>query len=296
MPTGVTTVVDGRQLSLTHLDKALWPDGWTKGEALHFYARIAPVMLPHLRRRPASFLRLPEGVEGQSFYVKNPPSGTPPWVARADVPSRTEGAKEHVTVDDVASLIALANLGCLEVHVPQWTAPTPELHDRLVVDLDPGPGVTIVECAQVALAARELLARDGLTAVVKTSGSKGLHLYAPLERASADRVVGYAQSLARALAGALPDRVTATMVKAARPGKVFVDWSQNNTAKTTVAPYSLRARPVPAVSTPVTWAEVESCARPEQLAFTPEQVLERVERDGDLLAALLDPAKAGPLP
>jgi bifunctional non-homologous end joining protein LigD len=291
-----TATVEGRRLTLTHLDKPLWPTGWTKGEALHYYARIASVMLPHVRRRPASFLRFPEGVDAQTFYVKNPPPGTPRWVARADVPSHSEGAKEHVTVDDVASLIALANLGCLEVHVPQWTAPAADLHDRLVVDLDPGPGVTIERCARIALAARTLLANDGLIAAVKVSGSKGLHVYAPLDRTPAARVSAYARSLARALAAALPDQVTATMAKAARPGKVFVDWSQNHTAKTTVAPYSLRAGATPSVSAPVSWQEVESCVRPEQLAFTPEQVITRAERDGDLLADLLDPSLAGTLP
>lgn len=296
MPPGVAATVEGRRLSLTHLDKPLWLDGWTKGQALHYYAQVAQAMLPHVHRRPASFLRFPDGVESQAFYVKTPPPGLPSWVALADVPSRTEGTKPHVTVDDLASLIAMGNLGCLELHVPQWTAPTPHLHDRLVVDLDPGPGVTIVQCAKVALAARALLAHDGLTCAVKTSGSKGLHLYAPLRPSPADRVSAYARSMARALAGALPDRVTATMAKAARPGKVFVDWSQNNTAKTTVAPYSLRARSSPTVSTPVTWHEIENCRRPEQLAFTPEQVVERVERHGDLLADLLDPRLAARLP
>ena len=163
MSPGVATTVEGRRLSLSHLDKPLWPDGWTKGQALHYYAQVAQVMLPHVQRRPASFLRFPDGVDGQAFYVKTPPPGVPRWVPRADVPSRTEGTKPHVTVDDLASLIALGNLGCLEIHVPQWTAPTPDLHDRLVVDLDPGPGVTIVQCAKVALAARALLAHDGLT-------------------------------------------------------------------------------------------------------------------------------------
>ena len=294
MPAGVVTTVDGRRLALTNLDKPLWPNGWTKGEALHYYAQVAAVMLPHVRRRAAAFLRMPDGVEGQTFYVKNPPNGTPSWVARADVPSRS-GAKEHVTVDDLPSLVALANLGCLEVHVPQWSAPKAAVHDRLVVDLDPGPGTTVVDCARVALAARAVLARDGLTGAVKTSGSKGLHLYAPLRRTPAERAVAYAKSLARALTTALPGLVTATMAKAERPGKVFVDWSQNTTAKTTVAPYSLRARSVPSVSTPISWDEVEACTRPEQLSFSPDQVIARVDHYGDLLADLLDPALAAKL-
>lgn len=296
MPPGTPATVDGKHLTLTHLDKPLWPDGWTKGQALHYYARIAPLMLPHLRRRPASFLRLPEGVDGPSFYVKSPPQGTAPWVARAEVPSRTEGTKEHVSVDDLASLIALANLGCLEVHVPQWSAPYPDRHDRLVIDLDPGPGATILDCARVALAARALLARDGLTCVAKSSGAKGLHLYAPLAAAPAQRAEAYARSLARALVTALPGQVTATMAKSARTGKVFVDWSQNNTKKTTVAPYSLRARPdAPGVSTPLSWREIETAKHPNQFVFSPEQVLERAERHGDLLADLLDPALAATL-
>jgi bifunctional non-homologous end joining protein LigD len=295
MPAGVVTTVDGRRLTLTHLDRPLWPNGWTKGEALHYYAQVASVMLPHLRRRAVSFLRMPDGVEGQTFYVKNPPNGTPPWVARAEAPSR-EGAKEHLTLDDLPSLMAMANLGCLEVHVPQWSAPDASVHDRLVVDLDPGPGATVVDCARVALAARAVLARDGLTGAVKTSGSKGLHLYASLDRAPAERAVAYAKSLARALSAALPGLVTATMAKAERTGKVFVDWSQNTTAKTTVAAYSLRAKATPCVSTPVGWDEVEACTRPEQLSFTPDQVVARVDRYGDLLADLLDPALAAELP
>ena len=296
MPAGVVTTVGGRRLTLTHLDKPLWPNGWTKGEALHYYAQVAAVMLPHVRRRAVAFLRMPDGVDGQTFYVKNPPNGTPDWVARTDVPSRSEGAKEHVTLDDLASLVALANLGCLEVHVPQWSAPDAKVHDRLVVDLDPGPGMTVVDCARVALAARAVLARDGLTGVVKTSGSKGLHLYASLDHAPAERAVAYAKSLARALSAALPGLVTATMAKAERGGKVFVDWSQNTTAKTTVAAYSLRARAAPAVSTPVSWDEVEACTRPEQMVFTPDQVVARVRRYGDLLADLLDPSLAAELP
>ncbi|GAB2622054.1 non-homologous end-joining DNA ligase [Streptomyces capparidis] len=292
MPQRTVTTVDGRRLVLTNLDKVLWPaTGTTKAEALHYYARIAPVMLPHVRHRAASFLRFPDGVDGERFYTKQPPQGVPSWVPTVEVPA-SEGPRRHVSVDDLPSLMAMANLAALEIHVPQWCDGDPDTHDRLVVDLDPGPGVGMVECCRVALLLREELAEEGIEVWAKTSGAKGLHLYAPLDAWPAAPAVDRARDLARRLEAAHPDLVVHRMAKALRPGKVFVDWSQNASAKTTAAPYTLRARPEPAVSAPVGWDEVASCTRPEQLVFTPEQVVARAERHGDLLAGLLDPERA----
>ncbi|WP_354638474.1 non-homologous end-joining DNA ligase [Kitasatospora camelliae] len=287
MPERQVTEVEGHRLVLSHLDKVLWPDtGWTKGEALYYYARVAPAMLPHLRGRPATFLRFPSGVGEAGFFAKNPPPGLPDWVHTLTVPSH-EGPKDRVTVDDLATLMTVANGYALELHVPQWSAATgPGHHDRLVIDLDPGPGTDLTDCCRVALLIRDHLAEDGLTALPKTSGSKGLHLYAALRPAPAEEVVGYAKRLAERLARTHPDLVVSRMAKALRRGRVFVDWSQNATAKTTAAPYTLRATPVPGVSTPLTWREVEHCTDPEEFGFTPDAVLARVESDGDLLADL----------
>ncbi|GGO95922.1 non-homologous end-joining DNA ligase [Wenjunlia tyrosinilytica] len=295
MPERTATTVEGRSLVLSNLDKVLWPaTGTTKAEALHYYARIAPAMLPHLRERPASFVRFPDGVEAERFYTKNPPPGLPEWVATVRVNGK-DGVRSHVVVNDLPSLMALANLAALEMHVPQWRDSRPDSHDRLVIDLDPGPGVGLVECCHVALLLREAMEEEGLSVWAKTSGAKGLHLYAPLTGLPEARVSGYAKSLARRFEDSHPDLVVHRMAKALRPGKVFVDWSQNATAKTTAAPYTLRARPVPAVSTPVSWEEIAECASPEDLAFTPEQVVERVAEHGDLLEGLLDPAAASDL-
>ncbi|MEU9128434.1 non-homologous end-joining DNA ligase [Kitasatospora sp. NPDC048540] len=295
MPERQVTEVEGRRLVLSHLDKVLWPaTGWTKGEALYYYAQIAPAMLPHLLRRPATFLRFPAGIGEEGFFAKNPPPGLPEWVHTLTVPTH-EGPKDRVAVDDLATLMTVANGYALELHVPQWTADTgPTHHDRLVVDLDPGPGADLTDCCRVALLIRDHLAADGLHAHPKTSGSKGLHLYAALTPAPAKAVSGYAKALAERLAADHPALVVSRMAKALRRRRVFVDWSQNATAKTTAAPYTLRATAVPGVSAPVSWAEIEACTRAEELSFTPDQVLERHAADGDLLAPLL--TDAGPLP
>lgn len=281
-----TTTVEGRRLVLTNLDKVLWPaTGMTKSEALHYYAGVASAMLPHISGRAASFLRFPDGVDARPFYIKHPPPGLPSWVSTMEVPGR-EGAKTHVCVNDLASLMAVANLAALEIHVPQWGTLGPEAHDRLVVDLDPGPGRDIVACCQVALLVREALASDGLETWAKTSGAKGLHLYAPLPGRTGREATAYAKAIAQRLEGDHPDLVVHRMAKGIRPGRVFVDWSQNSTAKTTAAPYTLRAQSIPTVSTPVSWEEVAACRRPEQLAFGPDQVLSRVAEHGDLMAGL----------
>jgi bifunctional non-homologous end joining protein LigD len=277
--------VEGRRLKVTNLDKVLYPEtGFTKGQVIDYYARIAPVLLPHLKDRPVTLRRYPNGVDGQSFYEKNVARHAPEWVRteRLPTPGSSKGNEylDFVLIEDLATLAWVANLAALELHVPQWTVGNDP--DLLVFDLDPGPPATVVECCQVALWLQEELAEGGYTAWPKTSGSKGMQLYVPVEPDEMD-TWEYAKKLAGRLAKAYPKQVVATMAKAVRPGKVFIDWSQNKPAKTTVAPYSLRARARPTVSTPVTWQEVEDCERVEDLTVTADEVRGRVEEFGDLL-------------
>jgi bifunctional non-homologous end joining protein LigD len=287
----ITVQAGRRRLTLSNLDKVLFPDGYTKGEVIHYYSRIAPVLLPHLAGRPVTFIRFPHGVGGQQFFEKNVAKGAPAWIRTAILPSSgsSSGTIEYALLDELPALVWAANMAALELHVPQWTVgpgPARRNPDRLVFDLDPGPGTTIVECCRVAERLRDILVDDGLTPFAKTSGSQGMQLYCGIRTRSPERPSAYAKALAQRLTAETPDRVTATMAKAARPGKVFIDWSQNNPAKTTVAPYSLRGRDHPTVSTPITWDEVEACRRAAQLVFTADDVLDRVEEIGDLFADL----------
>ena len=286
--------VDGRTLKLSNLDKVLYPrSGTTKGEVLNYYAQVSPAMLPLLRDRCATRVRWPNGVEKQSFFEKNIPNGTPPWVRTAEVP--TTGSRAQASgrakngdilvfpiVDDLATLTWLANLAALELHVHQWTvtrAGKPRKANRLVIDLDPGDGAGLHECCQVALMVRDKLEERGLETDAVTSGSKGLHLYAALEkRLDSEDSTALAKEVADELAREQSRLVTATMTKSKRSGKVFLDWSQNAGSKTTLSPYSLRGRELPTVATPVTWDEVEAGAEDvlglEQFRF--EEVLERL--------------------
>ncbi|MEU8788679.1 non-homologous end-joining DNA ligase [Streptomyces sp. NPDC048643] len=289
------TEVEGRRLALSNLEKVLYPaTGFTKGEVLHYYATVADVLLPHLRDRPVSFLRYPDGPDGQVFFTKNVPPGTPGWVRTAEVP-RTEGPALMVLLQDLASLMWAANL-VTEFHTPQWTISTPGIADRIVFDLDPGAPASVVECCEVALWLRERLAADGFEAYAKSSGSKGLHLLAAVAPTPSDEVSDYAKDLALEAEKALPGLVVHRMTKSLRPGKVFVDWSQNAGRKTTATPYTLRARAEPTVSAPVTWDEVEECRKPVDLVFRAPDVTERVARIGDLMAPLLDHEHPRPLP
>jgi len=284
--------VEGRHVTLTNLEKVLYPNGFTKGQVVDYYSRIAPFLLPHLAGRAVTRKRYPDGVQGAVFFEKNAPRGTPDWVHTEVLPSPgsskgragSSGDKpgiEYVVIDDLATLVWTANLAALELHTHLWrigsTAP-----DLLVFDLDPGQPATIVECCEVALLLRD---RVDLELFPKTSGSKGMQLYA---KAPGGDTSAYAKQLAEELERSHPDLVVSRMTKAVRPGKVFVDWSQNNPAKTTVTVYSLRARDEPTVSTPVSWDEVAACRRPGDLVFTSDDVLARVEADGDLFAPLLD--------
>jgi bifunctional non-homologous end joining protein LigD len=288
--------IEGRRLSLSNLDKVLYPDtGFTKGEVIDYYARIAPVMLPHLRDRPATRKRYPNGVDGGFFFEKNAPSHTLEWVRTVTLPAlgstKDRDEVNYIVVDDLPTLVWLANLAALELHVPQWkVGPRGGMRDAdlLVFDLDPGPPATIVECCRVAELIREALAEDGMQGWAKTSGSKGLQLYVPVKPVSWERTHGYAKTLAERLESEHPDLVVSKMTKVLRPRKVLVDWSQNSYAKTTVAAYSLRARAAQTVSTPVTWDEVDSCTAPDQLRFLADEVLARVDEHGDLFALLLD--------
>jgi bifunctional non-homologous end joining protein LigD len=285
--------VDGRQLHVSNLEKVLFPEvSFTKAQVIDYYVRIAPVLLPHLSGRPVTFTRWPDGVEGQAFFEKNSARHAPDWVRRVRVPSpgssRGRETLDMVVLETVADLAWAANLAALELHVPQWQVGSrlqPALPDLLVLDLDPGPDAGILECCEVAERLRERLVADGLDPVVKTSGSKGVQVYAPIRVTDREHPSRYARVLAQELSAETPDRVVWRMEKVLRPGKVLVDWSQNNPAKTTVAPYSLRARPDAPVSAPIGWDEVEAVldgADPGSLRFRTEDVLARVEDYGDL--------------
>ena len=290
--------VEDRHLKLTNLEKVLYPeDGFTKGQVIDYYRRVAPFLLPHIVHRPVTFRRYPNGVDGNSFFEKDVSRHAPDWVGtvRLAVPSSTTDREtaDFPLLDGLPALIWAANLAALELHVPQWrVGPKGGKHppDLVVFDLDPGEPANLVECCRVAELIQEVLAEDGLTGYPKTSGAKGLQLYVPVKVSSAERTSRYAKELATRLAGEHPELVTAVMAKNRRHGKVFVDWDQNRPTKTTVAPYSLRARDHPTVSTPVTWDEVRACREHDDLVFDAEDVLERVEADGDPLADMAEHA------
>lgn len=291
----VTVEVDGRRLKLSNLDKVLYPEtGFRKGEVIDYYVRIAPVLLPHIADRPLTLLRYPDGVDGQSFFEKDVSRHAPDWVRTAEVPtpgsSKGSESLDFAIVQDLPTLVWVANLASLELHVPQWTVGPRNGRrepDLLVFDLDPGPPATIVECCRVASRLREFLEADGLEVYPKSSGSKGMQLYSPVRVSNPRHTSDYAKSLAERLAAEAPDRVVARMTKALRKGKVFIDWSQNNPNKTTIAPYSLRARARPTVSTPLTWDEVDGCEQVEDVTFVTDDVLARVDEHGDLFDGLL---------
>ncbi|OLB81725.1 MAG: ATP-dependent DNA ligase [Actinobacteria bacterium 13_2_20CM_2_71_6] len=290
MPDRLLVRVGDRELELSNLDKVLYPAmGFTKGEVIDYYTRVAPVLLPHIEQRPLTRIRYPNGVDGKGFFEKNAPGGVPRWVRVETLPApgstKDRETLDYVVADDLPTLVYLANLAALELHVPQWRVGSAG-PDRLVVDLDPGAPAGLPECAEVALMLRERLAADGLTAYPKTSGRKGMQLMCALAgEQPADVVSGYARVVAEELARSRPRLITARMAKNLRPGKVFIDWSQNNAAKTTVAPYSLRAEATPTVSAPLGWDEVEAGeVRPLRSA----EVLDRIDGYGDLMAGLCE--------
>ncbi|HTW11240.1 MAG TPA: DNA ligase D [Solirubrobacteraceae bacterium] len=291
---GVEIEVEGRTLKLSNLDKVLYPQtGLTKSDVIAYYMRIAPVLLPHLHDRPLTLKRYPDGVQGKFFYEKRSPAHRPDWVEVVTVPSdRAKGEIPYTLCQDLPTLIWLANLADIELHPLLSLGEDVSRPTALAFDLDPGAPATIVECCEVALHLRELFEQLGLHALAKTSGSKGLQVYVPLNQPS----VSYADTkpFARAVAELFEQRhpklVVSAQARQQRQGKVLIDWSQNDEHKTTVSVYSLRAKEPPGVSTPLAWSEVESCARkrdPELLSFAPEQVLTRVMQDGDLFGDLL---------
>ncbi len=290
------TTIGGRELSVSNLDKEFYPEnGFTKGQLIDYYVRIAEVMLPHIRERPLTMRRYPNGVEGKSFFEKHIPSHAPDWVSSVPVPT-ADGHEDivYAMANDVATLAWAANLGNIEFHVPLWHVgrrrKLPANPDFMVFDLDPGEGTSIVECCVVAGFITEELEKDGVEAFAKTSGSKGLQLYAPAGSKSTwegvrDRAYGIAQKLETDHR----DLVVSNMRRSLREGRVLIDWSQNHPAKTTVAVYSVRARTRPTVSTPVTAEEVRRCAKQKKaalLVFETSDVLARVEQHGDLFAPL----------
>lgn len=281
--------IDGRTLSVSNLDKVLYPAvGFTKAQVIDYYLRVAPVALAHLGDRGLTLRRFPNGVDGQSFYEKRCPGHRPDWVRTTPGPGDRSGPIGYCVLDSVPAIVWAANLAALELHAPMARAGDPEQPTMVVFDLDPGEPAAMRECCQVALDIAEVLDAVGLRAWAKTSGSKGLQLYVPLNTSHThEHASEFARAVAQLLERRHPKRITSEMTKALRPNKVFIDWSQNSRHKTTIGVYSLRARPEPTVSTPVDWHEVEQGAdgeHPSDLRFLTDDVLERVSRLGDLFA------------
>lgn len=305
------TEVDGRLLTLTNLQRPVYPDGFTKAEVVDHYLRVAPVMLPHVEQRCLTRMRFPEGTMRDGFYQKNLPAGAPEWVATQLV-RPADSVVRYPLADSAATLVWLANLSALEIHTPQWRLDQqgpldPEVPleldaepgavvDRLVVDLDPGPGTTMHDSCRAAMIVATELATRGLVPFVKTSGSKGLQLVAPLEPTPWRLVADWARGLAELLAQRHRDVFVAVMTKQLRDQRIYVDHLQNRADRNTIAPYSLRGREVPTASTPVTWDEVAAVGPDDQLRFTSSQLLARLEEHGDLWQDLLDGTLAAPLP
>ncbi len=293
----VTVEVAGQSLTLSNLDKVLYPEaGFTKGEVIDYYVAVADILIAHLDDRPLTRKRWPDGTAAEAFFEKNKPRGTPNYVRTVYLPEHGDGIS-YVVGDSLPTLVWRANLAALEMHVPQWKVAAddgPLDADLVVFDLDPGPPADIIDCCNIALALRELIEADGLTAFAKTSGNKGAQLYVPITPAPSTETSAYAKRLADQLAVALPDLVVSVMEKKLRTGKVFIDWSQNNAAKTTVAPYSLRGVRRPSVSTPISWDEVAEARQADDLVFLASDVVRRLDAIGDLLADL--PGHAAPLP
>ena len=294
-PKRLEVQIDGRTLSLSNLDKLMYPEaGFTKGHVIEYYTRIAPVLLGHLRDRPLTLKRYPDGVEGPYFYEKQCPSHRPDWVPTTVIGSSRarDGRINFCLANDLPTLVWLANLADLELHTALATAADYSRPTVIAFDLDPGPPATIVECAEVALELRTVFDHLGMEAFPKTSGSKGMQVYVPLNTpVGYGQTSGFARALAQLLERRRPELVVSDMKKSLRKGKVLVDWSQNTQHKTTVCVYSLRARPRPTASTPLLWEEVEAVidsGDPDDLVFTSGDVLERVSEHGDCFAGVLE--------
>lgn len=301
------TEISGRALTLSNLDKVLFPSGATKAEVISYYVAIAPVLLPHLANRCITRLRFPDGTAKNSFYEKNAPGGTPDWV-RTEQVRALDSVIDYVVADDDATLVWLANLAALELHTPQWrmadspTAPVvfegvdSVLASSLVIDLDPGPGIAGDQIARAAMITATELAAVGLVPFVKTSGSKGMQVFTPIEPAPWRAAMEQVRRLGLKVASAHRDLFVTTMSKQARAGRIYLDHLQNRADRNTISVYSLRGRDHPWVSAPLTWDEVAQIGPGDQFQLTSDQVLSRVAENGDLWEAALDPATAGPLP
>jgi bifunctional non-homologous end joining protein LigD len=288
MPEKAELVVEGKKLAVSNLNKVLYPKvGFTKGQVIDYYIRVAPVLLPHLRDRPLTMKRYPNGVDAEFFYEKNCPSHRPKWVKTAKVWSEGNNRIMHYCLaQDLPTLVWAANLADLELHTSLAKKKDVARPTVMVFDLDPGAPADIVQCCQVGLWLRDLLSEMKLKSFAKTSGSKGLQVYVPLNTAATfDQTKDLSRALAQHLEGQHPGLVTSNMSKALRKGKIFVDWSQNDEHKTTVCVYSLRAKEEPTVSTPITWDEIENCLKKKKadlLKFRCDRTLERVQKMGDL--------------
>ena len=282
--------VDGRQLKLSNLDKVLYPTGFTKAEVIDYYAKVAPTILAHLGDRYVTRRRFPNGVEGQTFYEKNCPSHRPEWIDVNHIEGE-DGTIDFCRIDSPAALVWLANLAALELHTSMSRTTDYDTPTMVVFDLDPGLPADLIDCCEVALWLRHVLGSLGLECVAKSSGSKGLQVYLPLNTPTDyEATAGFSRTLAQVMEQHHPDRCVSVQRKDLRVGKVLIDWLQNSRFKTTVCAYSLRARPRPTVSTPVTWDEVEACLEtrdPEVLTFEAPEVLDRIAEHGDLWAPTL---------
>ena len=299
MPVKTTITVQDIHLTLTNLDKVFYADGFTKGQVIDYYIRVAPTLLPHIQQRPMTLKRYPHGASDKFFYQKECPANRPEWFNT--VPIWSDGRGKNINfclIDSLPSLIWAANMAVLELHPSLSFIFDTSCPAVLVFDLDPGPPASIFECTEVALLLRSVLANYGLDSYPKTSGSKGLQVYVPLNSdCSYEQTKRFSHFIAKSLALFRPDLIVAKMRKDLRCGKIFIDWSQNDEHKTTVSVYSLRAKERPSISTPITWAEVEAAYknRNPQLDFTPRQVLARIEKHGDLFAAVLSQKQNLPL-
>jgi bifunctional non-homologous end joining protein LigD len=296
------TVVEmaGRRLPLSNLEKDLYPSyGFTKAQILEYYRAIAPFMLPHLKDRAVTFKRYPEGVEKDYFFEKRCPRYRPAWVKTADIPQDDGATMTFCVINDLETLIWAENLASLELHVPLARAGTPETPDSMVFDLDPGEPANILDCARVALILRDLLSKIELASYVKTSGQKGLHVFVPLNRKETtfEETKTFSKSVAEIMQKHYPGLVTAKMAKPDRKARVFINWSQNDSSKTMICAYSLRAREKPFVSFPLEWNELENLASqgdPEKLQVINSEAVSKVEKNGDLFREVL--AKVQKLP
>lgn len=290
MPGGATLEIGGRDVDVTNLQKVFYPKtGFTKGEVIDYYIKVSPVLLPHLKNRPISLKRYPDGVEGFFFYEKRCPEHRPKWMKTIRVDKKDGGEIDYCAMNDLPALVWAANLADLELHTFLHKAPALSRPTAIAFDLDPGAPADIVQCCQVGLWIKAIFDELGLESFAKTSGSKGLQLYVPLNTAvTYDRTKAFAKTIAEMLEDRHPDQVTSLMKKTLRKGKVFVDWSQNDDKKTTVNVYSLRAKDHPTVSTPVTWKEVQDAVQKKRaLSFETTEVLKRVEKLGDLFEPVL---------